>query len=40
MVVCDWELGEARKRDAIDRARVRARILQKREVCMQVLREM
>ncbi|KAK3149043.1 hypothetical protein QOZ80_3AG0212200 [Eleusine coracana subsp. coracana] len=23
MVVCDWELGEARKRDAIDRARVR-----------------
>ncbi|XP_047092784.1 cactin isoform X1 [Lolium rigidum] len=23
MVVCDWELGEARKRDAIDRSRVR-----------------
>ncbi|RLN43174.1 uncharacterized protein C2845_PM01G23360 [Panicum miliaceum] len=23
MVVCDWELGEARKRDALDRARVR-----------------
>ena len=23
MVVCDWELGEARKRDAMDRARVR-----------------
>ncbi|XP_020257548.1 cactin isoform X1 [Asparagus officinalis] len=23
MVVCNWELGEARKRDAIDRARVR-----------------
>ncbi|XP_048532180.1 cactin-like [Triticum urartu] len=23
MVVCDWELGEARKRDAVDRARVR-----------------
>ena len=23
MVVCDWELGEARRRDALDRARVR-----------------
>jgi hypothetical protein len=23
MVVCEWELGEARKRDALDRARVR-----------------
>ncbi|XP_073108249.1 splicing factor Cactin isoform X2 [Elaeis guineensis] len=23
MVICDWELGEARKRDALDRARVR-----------------
>lgn len=23
MVVCNWELAEARKRDAIDRARVR-----------------
>ncbi|XP_035819682.1 cactin [Zea mays] len=22
MVVCEWELGEARKRDALDRARV------------------
>lgn len=23
MVICDWELGEARKKDALDRARVR-----------------
>jgi len=23
MVVCEWELGEARRKDAIDRARVR-----------------
>lgn len=23
MVVCDWELAEARKKDALDRARVR-----------------
>nr|CAD1819864.1 unnamed protein product [Ananas comosus var. bracteatus] len=45
MVICDWELGEARKKDALDRARVRGKnhllkCLQKKEAYIQALRLM